>query len=366
MSDDQIQPNNGTDPIESQAAVPHASPEGPHSVDAPHSPQLLQDVTSKVAKVAGVEKLEGFSLKDMFSEVFKKHTEDELEEHFTVGTARTTPEIQNVDSSWPKPWVFFRTFVAAVIVYLGFMQAWKQFQNPNLIPGLIIVGSFAVPLATLIFFFEANVRKNVSLYQVIRLLFFGGLLSLVFSLMLFQLSNALALNWLGASLAGIVEEPGKLLALLLVVNVPKYRYTLNGLLFGAAVGAGFAAFESAGYALVTMLSAGPDAMLDNIFLRGILSPLGHIVWTAMSAAMLWKIKGTQKFRFNMLKNPKFLRIFGVAVGLHMIWNSPIDLPFMGKYIALGFVAWFIILSLIQDGLKQLRLEKQALLFPQSD
>ncbi|MDJ0775758.1 MAG: PrsW family glutamic-type intramembrane protease [Mastigocoleus sp. MO_167.B18] len=322
------------------------------------SNNIIGSVAEGVAKVAGVEQIKGFSLKQMFSEVLKKHSEDEVEEYFTVGTATTTPNIIDVDTNWPKPWVFFRTLCGALIVYLGFIQAWEEFQNINLIPGLIIVGSFVVPFSTLIFFFEINARKNVSLYQVIRLVFLGGILSLIFSLFLFQVSGTLSLNWIGASVAGLVEEPGKLLALILVINISKYRYLLNGLLFGAAVGTGFAAFESAGYALrVGLFSNNVDVMLSLIMLRGMLAPFSHIVWSGMSAAVLWKIKGEREFSFTMLKDPRFLRVFGFAVVLHMVWNSPLELPFYGKYFALGFVSWIIILSLIQDGLKQLRDEK---------
>ena len=322
------------------------------------SNNLIESVAEGVAKVAGVEQIKGFSLKQMFSEVLKKHSEDEVEEYFTVGTPTTTPNIMDVDTNWPKPWVFFRMLCGALIVYLGFIQAWEEFKNINLIPGLIIVGSFVVPFSTLIFFFETNVRKNVSLYQVIRLVFLGGILSLIFSLFLFQVSGTLSLNWIGASVAGLVEEPGKLLALILVINISKYRYLLNGLLFGAAVGTGFAAFESAGYALrVGLFSNNVDVMLSLIMLRGMLAPFSHIVWSGMSAAVLWKIKGERKFSFAMVKDPRFLRVFGFAVVLHMVWNSPLELPFYGKYLALGFVSWIIILSLIQDGLKQLRDEK---------
>jgi RsiW-degrading membrane proteinase PrsW (M82 family) len=45
--------------------------------------------------------------------------------------------------------------------------------------------------------------------------------------------------------------------------------------------------------------------------------------------------------------------------LHMLWNSPLELPLFGKYIGLGMVAWTVILALIQDGLQQLRVEKVA-------
>jgi RsiW-degrading membrane proteinase PrsW (M82 family) len=336
----------------------------PHPTD-PIAPRVFQNVSNRITQVAGVDQLEGFSIKELFSQVFKKHSEDEIEEYFTVGTARTTPAIQEVDTTWPKPWMFFRTIVGALFVYGGFVFAWKEFQNSNLIPGLILVGSFAIPTATLIFFFEVNVRKNISLYQVIRLLFFGGILSLIFSLVLFRLSNFIAafnptLSWLGASIAGLVEEPGKLLALMLVINLPKYKYIHNGLLFGAAVGTGFAAFESAGYALVAGLGSVED-MLQIITLRGMLSPFAHIVWTGMNGAALWKVKEDRPFSMAMLQDLRFVRVFVISIILHMIWNSGFELPFFGKQLILGFIAWVVILGFLQDGLKQLRGEKLLVL-----
>lgn len=330
----------------------------PENPNLSETQKIASKVSEKVTQMAGVEQLEGFSLGDLFSEALKRHSTEEVEEYFTVGTPSTTPPIELVDAGWPRPWVFLRTFLGAALVYVIFVQAWKEFHNINLVPGLIMVGSFAVPLSALIFFFEMNVRKNVSLYQIIRLVFLGGIISITISLIFFQVGDNLQLNWLGASLAGLVEEPGKLLALLIVANAPRYHYRLNGLLFGAAIGTGFAAFESAGYALYAGLND-TNEMMDSIVLRGMLAPFGHIVWTGMCAAALWKVKGGQVFRFNMVSDPRFYRIFFIAVAMHMIWNSPLYLPFYGKYLLLGVFAWIIVFSLIQSGLKEIRLEKSG-------
>ena len=42
-----------------------------------------------------------------------------------------------------------------------------------------MIGSFVVPLAVVILFFELNTPKNVSVYQVGKLLLLGGALSLI-------------------------------------------------------------------------------------------------------------------------------------------------------------------------------------------
>ncbi|HJT22606.1 MAG TPA: PrsW family glutamic-type intramembrane protease [Nitrospira sp.] len=318
----------------------------------------IGDLSDRISSAAGMEKIEGFDAREMFSDVLRSRKDEEIEEYFTVGTATTTPSLAAVETGWPKPWLFFKTFTLSAIVYFSFVFAIEEFHNVNLLPGLIMTGTFLIPLSLLIFFFEMKVVRNVSLYQVIKLVTLGGIASLILSLFLFKWTNLD--TWLGAMSAGIVEEMGKAGALFLVINKTKYRFTLNGLLFGAAVGAGFSAFESAGYALVSGLSAGEAAMLDTITLRGALSLLGlHIVWTSMVGGALWRVRGDRPFRIDMLRDPRFVRIFGLAVALHMLWNSPFALPFYFKYLVLGFVAWVVNLALVQAGLMEVRAIQQG-------
>lgn len=318
----------------------------------------VENVGEKFRKFTGTEKLEGFSVGGLFADVFKKHDVEEIERYFTVGTLETVPDVRGIDTSWPRPWMFLRALAGSAIVYFLFVCAWDMFENINLIPGLIMTGAMAIPLATTLFFFEMNARRNVSLYRVLKLVLLGGIISLVFSLILFELPLG-DLGWMGASIAGLIEEPGKLLALIVVARAAKYRYKLNGLLFGACVGTGFAMFESMGYAFQVLLSEGVSGMNSNILLRGFLSPFGHIVWTAIAGAAMWRVKGAAPFRWSMVKNGRFWHLFLIPVVLHMIWNADFEFPFLAKYIALGLVAWMVVLALIQEGLKELRQEQDA-------
>jgi RsiW-degrading membrane proteinase PrsW (M82 family) len=236
----------------------------------------------------------------------------------------------------------------AALVYLGFLFAYDQFSNENLLPGLLIIGSFVMPLTLLILFFEVNVLRNVSLYQVLKLSLLGGILSLILSLFLYQWTNlGLTGTWFGALGVGLVEETGKAAALLLVLNKLKYRWILNGMLFGAAVGAGFAGFESAGYAY--------RFGIQNITTRGLLARCGgHVLWTALVGGALWRVRGDQRFQWVMLRDMRFLRAFGLAVAMHMVWDAPLEPPLHLKDIVLGFIVWAALLSFIQTGLLQIR------------
>ena len=307
----------------------------------------------------GTEQLEGFSLRGLFADVFKKHDAAEKEQIFAVGVPGTIPPIEEVNTSWPHPWMFVRALLGTSVVYLLFVLCWDMFENTNLLPGLIMTGCFAFPLATVLFFFEVNARRNVSLYQVVRMIMLGGIVSLLFSLVLFE-SPLAAFGWMGASIAGIIEEPGKLLALLVVAKSVQYRYKLNGLLFGGCVGAGFAIFESMGYAFQILLATeSASEMNGNILLRGVLSPFGHVAWTAIAGAALWRVKGGAPFKFDMLKDSRFLRPFSVSVVMHMIWNLDFELPLFGKYALVGFVSWAVVFSFVQEGLGELCKEKKA-------
>lgn len=320
----------------------------------------VETVTDRFREFTGTEKLEGFSISSLFAEVFKKHSVDEVESYFAVGTPNTIPDIRDIDLSWPKPWMFLRALTGSAVVYFLFVCAWEMFENLNLIPGLILTGAMAIPLATLLFFFEMNARRNVSLYQIVRLVVLGGIVSLIISLILFELPLS-DLGWMGASVSGLIEEPGKLLALLVVARASKYKYKLNGLLFGACVGTGFSIFESMGYAFQNLLNDGIKEMNTNILLRGFLSPFDHIVWSAICGAAMWRVKGDAPFRLSMVKDGKFWHLALVSIVLHMIWNADFALPFLSKYLILGFVAWMVVLALIQEGLKELRAEKKSMI-----
>ncbi|GGB00178.1 PrsW family intramembrane metalloprotease [Puia dinghuensis] len=313
----------------------------------------------RFSDLIGLEALTDFKFSEVFSEVFKKHTQEDMEEQLITGTARHTPALSELAVGWGKPWLFARLLGWSALLALVLYVAFDFFRNIKLIPGLIFVGSFAVPFSTLIFFLEMNVPRNISIFKMMQLLFIGGVASIFVALIFFNRLDFLN-SFFGASAAGIIEESAKLLIVIaLMGKTRQYNWILNGLLFGAAVGTGFAAFESAGYALETMLGYNSvEAGAVLILLRGVTAPFTHIIWTANSAAALWLVKGDRPFSWNMVQRPVFLRVFISSVVLHMLWDAPfslIPLPLVLdlKFVILGVLGWVITLRLIQAGLRQL-------------
>ena len=89
---------------------------------------------------------------------------------------------------------------------------------------------------------------------------------------------------------GLIEEAVKLAALwLLARRLPRYTVR-DGMVLGAAVGFGFAALESAGYAFTALFSSNGLSLLNLVeteALRGVLAPVGHGLWTAILGGALF-------------------------------------------------------------------------------
>lgn len=322
--------------------------------EIPPESGIFSKWSARVSAAAGLERIQGFSASDLFSDVLKRRTDEEIEDYFVAGTRHTTPDVATVVTDWPKPWAFARIFLLSVVAYALLVYGFREFGNPYFLPGIMVVGSLAFPLTILIFFYEMNVARNVSLLFLLKLVVFGGVLSLLAALFSFRVSNLS--SWLGSMSAGIVEETAKLAVLLLLARRLRYRWTLNGLLIGAAVGTGFSVFETMGYVFVQgFVQRGLDGMFSIITERGWLNLLGdHSLWTGLVGAALWRVRGSQPFRLDMLTDRRFLRVYALAIVLHMVNNMPLAIPLFGKYLAIGFVAWVGILSFIQHGLREVR------------
>lgn len=291
-------------------------------------------------------------LTDLIINVFKKHTLEERENTFICGTAKTAPKEGEICSKWPKPWLYSRVFFLFAITFIVLVALLRIFENILAYPGIIFIGALIVPFSLLIFFWEVNAPRNINIFDVVKIFFIGGVFSLLITMILNIVVIIGELDYYGAIMTGVVEEVAKFVVVASFLRGSKKKYILNGLLLGAAVGAGFAVFETAGYAFAYGFKI--PIMMRIIYMRGILAFGGHIVWAAMIGAALVMVKNDERLKMKHLKNIKFLKYFIIAIGLHAIWDMPIsnssELPFV--QIILTVIAWVVILVLISAGLKQ--------------
>ncbi|MEN1967540.1 PrsW family glutamic-type intramembrane protease [Lentibacillus sp. N15] len=313
------------------------------------------NATQKINSMVGEQGTIDLNLRDVFSDVLKKHAKEEGEKLFIAGTKETTPSSWDISTSWPKPWLFSRVFLIFAVTYVLLSVATFSFHNINALPGLIMVGSFAVPFSLLIFFWETNAPQNISIYEVAKMFFIGGASSLVITLFLYSIFPVDDPDFIGAVIIGIVEEIGKFAIVAYFIKQLHTKFILNGLLIGATIGAGFAAFETMGYALTFWDMYNEQVMVSVMFVRAWTSIGTHVVWAAIAGAAFVVVKGDRSVYSEHFFNPKFLKLFAVPVILHAVWDMPLYAlqNFYLIYIVLIIVAWIFVFTFINAGLKQI-------------
>ena len=311
-------------------------------------------INENLDKLTGAKSENYVTFKDLFKNTFKKHTEEELDEVFICGGKNTTPELKDVDPNNANAWVYFKILVFFLIAYIPVRIGFISYGNANFLPAMVVLAAFAVPVTILIFFFEINIFRNIPFYKVMKYFVWGGGLSLILAILFFSLDiNTDISTYFGALMVGLIEEVAKAaIVAAFLFKSKKSNYILNGLLIGAAVGAGFAAFETAGYILRYGLSGGLETMLGVIKLRGFLAPGGHVAWAAIEGAGLMYVKGFEKLDKKHLNDKRFLLICLIPIVLHGVWDMPINTPYYLLQIFLTVAAWIVIVYFINLGLKQ--------------
>lgn len=338
-------------------------------------------VTSRLNAFVGGEGKLDLHLRDLFSGVLKHHTAEETEELFICGTSKTTPAESEILTEWPRPWLYSRVFVLLMIVYFALTLMWKMMGNPYALMNIPYIGTLIAPITVLVFFFEMNVPRNISMIKTFKVFLVGGVASLFFTLLLFGIAPEHDLSYIsGAVVVGIVEEIGKIGICAYFINKHKGKlYLLNGIVYGGAVGAGFAVFESVGYALNwgiqygaewlmktgnlgDMYNAFYNQMINTVKMRGFLSPGGHIAWAAVEGfAIILALKGAE-FGWEALAKSTFLKVVWIPIALHAFWDAPLfdETEFMrnGKYIFCIVVIWIVLLVFITKGLHEVSERKR--------
>lgn len=293
-------------------------------------------------------------LTDLVVNVFKRHTLEERENTFICGTALTSPKENEICSKWPKPWLYSRVFILFAMTFVGLVALLRVFRNVLAYPGIVFIGALVIPFSLLVFFWEVNAPRNINIFDVVKIFFLGGISSLLITMIINSVIIVGDIDYYGSIIIGIVEEGAKFIVIAHFAKGSRMKYILNGLLLGAAVGSGFAVFETAGYVFAYGFEI--RTMMRIIYTRGILAFGGHIVWSAMSGAAIVMVKEDNKLRIKHLLNFKFMKYFIASIALHSLWDMPIEiessnLPYV--QLILTLIAWSIILILINAGLKQI-------------
>ena len=221
---------------------------------------------------------------------------------------------------------WFQILVGGIILFIATEQALKLTQNLNLIPTVLLLGAFVIPLTFVAYFYgqeraiDRDIHQQQSPLVIAGMCFLvGGILGVAAAATIeyATLGNTSFLRLLGV---GFIEELAKLILPVIIFIRWRYRSEADGLLFGVASGMGFAALETMGYGLTALIASRGDigAFEEVLFIRGLLAPAGHAAWTGLVCAVLWRErnrKGRKIINFTVVG------AFMLAVVLHSLWNT---------------------------------------------
>jgi hypothetical protein len=138
--------------------------------------------------------------------------------------------------------------------------------------------------------------------------------------------NDLLLSWTTARAlvpilgAPLVEEFAKGLGLLVLLGLVPHEIddTLDGLVYGAVIGIGFAMTENLTYFTLAAVQGGTDGLAQSLYLRGGLAGFNHAVFTAAIGAGVGYCREAPTPRAGRLGLAG-----GIAIGLghHAVWNA---------------------------------------------
>ena len=121
--------------------------------------------------------------------------------------------------------------------------------------------------------------------------------------------------------APIVEEVAKGLGLLLLYAFARRFFDgpVDGIVYGALIGAGFALTENVQYFAIGYLEGGPGEVATTFFLRAVLSPFAHVMFTSITG-FAFGLAARRSLRTGAALGSAVPGLIG-AIVLHAVWNG---------------------------------------------
>lgn len=177
----------------------------------------------------------------------------------------------------------------------------------------LVVGSLIGPVVFVYFLWESNILTERPLELVVTALLGAGL-GLPTAIWFQREAGLIPGALVSVLLIALIEEVAKVCGVVWLLPRPALRFRMDGVIYGAAAGMGFAAIESAMYAFARVDSMG--GLISVLWFRALLSPFTHGTWTAIVCSTIWRERHSGWRRAG-------LRIGGalvIVVLLHALWD----------------------------------------------
>ena len=187
-------------------------------------------------------------------------------------------------SRWAPPW--WAVFLIGLVLWLATIGVVNLTGNVIILPTVVLLGSFLVPVTAVVWYLDHDPSAELSPRRIVSAFLIAGVIGVIGASVLeyYLLTTGL----LAVVEVGLIEEFVKAVLILFVAWGIHRFHIRDGMVLGATVGFGFAALESSGYALASMfvvqghrLFVSLDSIVITELIRGVLSPFGHGMWSAV-------------------------------------------------------------------------------------
>ena len=299
-----------------------------------------KNINEMIGRVFGYEYENTYNEKFLFKNLLKKRTKQEFETSVSQGMFKDSAEHTVLGIT--APWMWFRMLI--VLAFCSTLAIICSVVSSNPVYGVIFCGASTV-LPLLIFLFESDFSRSISIVQVFKFFTVGGLLSILFTLLLTPAAENE--NVAIVLLAPLFEEAFKAFVAFMFISKLKTKSILSGLLVGFAVGAGFDVFENFQYGITTYatellvgveevvlgLLAGTTVdyaeALDGSIVASISVAIvraicdifsGHHYWTGIFGACFVLFNNKENVSLRDLFKWRVLLALLFSVTLHFLWN----------------------------------------------
>src|SRR6202521_5542627 len=218
---------------------------------------------------------------------------------------------------WAPPW--WAVFLVGLLLWVATIAVGRVTHNVILLPTIVLLGSFLVPVTSVVWYLDHDPSPALSPRRILAAFILAGVIG-VLAASLLEFWVVFGPGPIGNLKVGLVKGVA---IVCLSWGIHTFRRR-DGMVLGAAVGFGFAALESSGYALASLfvvqggqLSLSFTSVIVTELVRSVLAPFGHGLWSAILGAALFHAARNGRLRLTWGVLVSFL---GVSV-LHAAFDT---------------------------------------------
>jgi protease PrsW len=205
-----------------------------------------------------------------------------------------------------QPWApsWWAVFAIGLVLWVASVADVYFTGNVIVLPTVVLLGSFLVPVTAVVWYLDHDPSAVLSPRRILAAFILAGVIGVLAASMI-EFWVVLGPGPLGNLKVGLIEELVKGVAIVLLAWGLQSFTRRDGMVLGAAVGFGFAALESSGYALASLfvvqgqqLYLSFSSVIATELVRGVLAPFGHGLWSAILGGAIFHAARNGRLRLS--------------------------------------------------------------------